>query len=54
MLEDLGDNKSFRAHTAQSLCFQWDPDLLHKTETEQRILIPKHNKQQKLMFQLQF
>ena len=27
----IGGNKSFGAHTAESLCFQWDADLLHKT-----------------------
>ena len=27
----IGGNKSFGAPTAESLCFQWDADLLHKT-----------------------
>ena len=31
----IGGNKSFGAHTAESLCFQWDADVLHNTHTEQ-------------------
>ena len=40
----IGGNKSFGAHTAESLCFQWDADLLKRWLTKIQIQYNKMTK----------